>query len=124
MKLILLTFSIFFCNSMCLGESFKISIYYETLCPDSIRFFRYQFNRTYEDLLPYMDVDFIPYGHARHTWENGKWNIQCQHGQKECVGNRFHACALAQGNGKEKDVKFISCSMSATNPTSYLKLVE
>lgn len=40
------------------------------------------------------------------------------------MGNRFHACALAQGNGKEKDVKFISCSMSATNPTSYLKLMQ
>ena len=41
-----------------------VQVYYESLCPDSIRFIKNQLMPTYEKLGNYFDVEFVPYGKA------------------------------------------------------------
>ncbi|KAF2896206.1 hypothetical protein ILUMI_09965 [Ignelater luminosus] len=113
--------TLFYCFK-CEEETLKLSIYYETLCPDSIRFFRNQLNSTYEKIGSSIEVDFIPYGFATQYKADGKWTFHCQHGTRECSGNKYHACELAQENGEEKDVQFLDCSMRSRDPTSSKQL--
>jgi len=40
----------------------KLTVYYESLCPDSIRFITKQLYPTYQKLA--FDVEFVPYGKA------------------------------------------------------------
>jgi len=43
----------------------KVSVYYESLCPDSIRFLTNQFTPVYNQLgSSNIEVDFLPYGKA------------------------------------------------------------
>lgn len=41
-----------------------MAVYYESLCPDSIRFITTQLYPTYRELGLYIDVEFVPYGNA------------------------------------------------------------
>nr|CAI5854466.1 unnamed protein product [Callosobruchus analis] len=44
------------------AEGLPVSVYYETLCPDCIDFFRTQLKPTYDQLADYLDLDLIPFG--------------------------------------------------------------
>jgi hypothetical protein len=48
-------------------QRLPITIYYEALCPDSVKFFKDQLVPTYKDLGKYMDIEFVPYGHAHQV---------------------------------------------------------
>lgn len=44
--------------------------------------------------------------------------FRCQHGPSECRGNKLQACGLARLLGdNKKQVKFVNCVMSQTNPS-------
>jgi len=68
----------------------------------------------------YFDVEFVPYGKATTTGSSGSYEFTCQHGQKECDGNKMHACALKHINSTELKTEFIHCSMSAKSPPKAL----
>jgi interferon gamma-inducible protein 30 len=53
-----------------------------------------------------MDVTLLPYGNARKGPDG---SIQCQHGPKECTGNIWENCAIAQKPQFEDHWKFILC---------------
>ncbi|CAG7829263.1 unnamed protein product, partial [Allacma fusca] len=46
---------------------------------------------------------------------NGNYTFQCQHGPRECEGNKVHACALKY-LPEESQAAFINCSMSSSTP--------
>jgi hypothetical protein len=47
------------------GDAVKLSLYYESLCPDSINFIRFQLYPTWLLLTgEYLSIDFVPYGKA------------------------------------------------------------
>jgi interferon gamma-inducible protein 30/cytochrome c oxidase assembly factor 7 len=94
----------------------KVSVYYETLCPDSIRFITTQLYPAYKELPEYLELDFVPYGFADITSApNGTFSFSCHHGDEECYGNKVHACAIAQLEKEAADA-FVNCSMNQTNP--------
>ena len=87
-------------------------MYYESLCPYSRQFIREEVFPAYQALSDYFDVFFIAYGNADvsiqlsslHTrisisaqttgdMESG-FSIECQHGERECVGNVVQACTV------------------------------
>lgn len=46
------------------------------------------------------------------------WMFTCQHGPRECWGNKAQACGLAENKEQSKNVEFVNCMMSNFNPAS------
>jgi len=44
-----------------------LSVFYEALCPDSIKFFKEQLVPTYKVLGKYINLNFVPFGKARQV---------------------------------------------------------
>ncbi|KAM3967570.1 gamma-interferon-inducible lysosomal thiol reductase-like [Aphomia sociella] len=76
-------------------EKVNISVYYETLCADCKYFDNVNLKEVVEKLSPYLNIRTYPYGKAKMIkTDDGKLIFECQHGPKECYGNKLHACAL------------------------------
>ncbi|GLV31948.1 Gamma-interferon-inducible lysosomal thiol reductase 1 [Carabus blaptoides fortunei] len=105
------------CVALSIQDELKVSVYYESLCPDSVRFIKEQLTPTYKSLKSIFTADLIPYGKAIQNQENGKWVFQCQHGARECYGNKMQACALQQDVGDEKKIAFVDCVMRQNDPS-------
>nr|XP_027205503.1 gamma-interferon-inducible lysosomal thiol reductase-like [Dermatophagoides pteronyssinus] len=89
----------------------QISLYYETLCPDSRNFFRNQLYPTYEKLNRYMDVELVPFGNANVSYprHDNKPVFRCQHGPKECYGNRVQSCTIEMLKNTDLSIRFVHC---------------
>jgi len=96
------------------ADKLHVSIYYETLCYDSVKFIRKQLQPAFETLKEHLVINFIPYGKAFHkNEENGKISFQCHHGPNECFSNKIHACVLNTSLSTEEIIKFVSCSIGS-----------
>lgn len=49
---------------------------------------------------------------------NRHWYFACQHGPRECFGNKMQACSLQQNVTQAVHLKFINCVMSNPDPAS------
>ncbi|XP_013098672.1 GILT-like protein 3 [Stomoxys calcitrans] len=93
----------------------KVEVYYETLCPDSMRFIRNQLYRAMIDdsLLQFSELVFIPYGKVG-SWTDPSTNVTnlyCQHGRKECELNALHAC-IVEHNTIREQLDLITCLLN------------
>ncbi|XP_037775237.1 uncharacterized protein LOC119572288 [Penaeus monodon] len=108
-------------NNGTVANRVKVSVYFESLCSDSIKFFKNQLYPVWQDLQDIMDLEFIPFGKARATpTETGDYEFQCQHGPDECYGNRVMSCAqnsLPIGT----QVEFFQCMMTKRYPAFFGK---
>ncbi|CAD7084356.1 unnamed protein product [Hermetia illucens] len=97
----------------------KVQIYYESLCPDCIQFFKKQLQKSMreKDRLPYTDLELVPFGFAKIEQDPATNDlvIRCQHGDKECKVNALHACVL-ENSEPEAAFYAISCMMSSYPP--------
>merc|ERR1712154_383697 len=86
----------------------KLSVHYESLCGDSIRFVTKQLYPAWkhfgEDILK---VDLNPFGKA---------NVSLQHGPDECRGNKVQACILDKVSDPAEYVPLITCLMDSEFP--------
>ncbi|XP_056639384.1 GILT-like protein 1 [Diorhabda sublineata] len=123
----LVAVSVIICVTQC-TNALKVTVYYESLCPDSVRFIGRQLYPYWNDLVDYIDeMELVPYGKATHIFyqHNATFNLpayyefSCQHGQEECKGNKYQACALAQNKGKYVEVPLVFCIMRNRNPSSF-----
>lgn len=91
----------------------KLSVYFEALCPDSIKFIQRQLRPIYTDtdIGPHLDLDLVAFGHANVTDSD---QITCQHGPAECDGNRRMGCIIERHRGRRtrNAVLTIDCLMS------------
>lgn len=76
-------------NETAAADKVKLAVYYESLCPDSRRFFLDQLVPTFGQLGQIIEPLLVPFGHARVLGDN---KLVCQHGSRECEGNRLMAC--------------------------------
>lgn len=60
----------------------KVTVFYESLCPDSIRFIENQLLPNYDSLKEFITLDFVPFGKASvgiirnlNVFENEKKNL-------------------------------------------------
>lgn len=91
----------------------KVEVNLESLCPDSRRFVSKQLVPTFSELRDIMQVDIIAFGHARTLGQN---KMICQHGARECEGNRRMACIIARANGDQNlIVPTIGCLFTMGN---------
>ncbi|CAH1969832.1 unnamed protein product [Acanthoscelides obtectus] len=102
-------------------DTVKVSIYYEALCGDSIRFIAQQLHPNFPKLADYIDLDLVPYGKAVHSNIHGTYYFSCQHGPAECKGNVYQSCALSQNQGDRKNVEFVNCIMRR-NPDHFVNV--
>lgn len=72
----------------------KLSVFYETLCPDSKRFFLKQLVPNIGKIEKFVELELVPFGHARIL---SATKMTCQHGARECEGNRLDACIQHYG---------------------------
>lgn len=90
-----------------------VTVYYESLCPDSIRFYINQLYPTMQTKLSEsIDLSLVPYGKStHHKADNGTWLFECHHGERECYGNKVHACAIEKIPSKNERLKYLNCLM-------------
>ncbi|XP_053617903.1 GILT-like protein 2 [Plodia interpunctella] len=87
-----------------------VKYFYETFCPKCIKFER-QFENAINLLSTRLFIQTYPYGKSKITLKNGKVFIKCQHGRKECYGNKLHACVLKYFSNHTEAVLFNICMM-------------
>lgn len=100
-----------------------VTIYYESLCPDSAKFITEQvFPAVKGELRDYVDINWVPYGKSHFTTQGAEVIFDCHHGPNECYGNKVHACAIEhiQANSYQIEftresltLDFINCMMKA-----------
>lgn len=89
----------------------EVGVYFESLCPDSRRFFVDQLVPTYRKLGNIIQPKLIPFGHARTLGQN---KMICQHGPRECEGNRLMACILARNASDSAVIETFGCMFTRT----------
>ncbi|XP_052758242.1 gamma-interferon-inducible lysosomal thiol reductase-like [Galleria mellonella] len=95
----------------------NIKLYYECLCPDCRRFDSKELKKVVERLTPYLKIETYPYGNAKTSHINGKIEFKCQHGPKECYGNKLHACSLNIINNATDALLFNICMTDPEHPS-------
>ncbi|KAM7361948.1 GILT-like protein 1 [Cochliomyia hominivorax] len=110
LPVILVIFAFSICNGQISGEKLKVLVLYESLCPDSIRFMGRQLGPSYEELKDYIDISLVPFGKSQSKNNGGQFF--CQHGPRECLGNRQQSCVLQQTKDQLTQVKFAVCQMT------------
>lgn len=102
-----------------------VTVYYESLCPDSRKFFIQQLYPSLQgNLSGYVNLTLIPYGKSSFEQHGAEYKFTCHHGVKECLGNKIHACALknidegrkTNGLGYNRNaVGYINCLMDRSS---------
>ncbi|KRZ88538.1 GILT-like protein F37H8.5 [Trichinella sp. T8] len=73
-------------NTSQLDKKIKLTLLYETLCPDCQEFILNTLQRyVWKYGQDFVDFNLIPYGNARRTQLNNTWTIQCQHGPSDTL---------------------------------------
>nr|CAD7602344.1 unnamed protein product [Timema genevievae] len=91
-----------------------VTVYYESLCPDSVAFITRQLYPTWRLIGDYIYVKFVPFGKSKSNLLGG---FNCQHGPRECEGNAIQSCALSlMGQGSPEQVEFVNCIMGSRQP--------
>jgi len=75
------------------GQKVNVTVFYETLCPDSRHFVLRQLYPTWQKVPEIMDINYRPWGKAYFS-QDGPYSFTCQHGPTECEGNIVHNCAV------------------------------
>ncbi|KAK9886432.1 hypothetical protein WA026_016712, partial [Henosepilachna vigintioctopunctata] len=112
----------------------NVAVYYEALCPDSIKFFTKQLYPTLQkvNISQHVNLTLVPYGKSTTKRADNQITFECHHGEGECRGNKLQACALKHidnGNSSPEmgynkiTVAFINCLMDRVvrnkNDTEY-----
>lgn len=100
------------------ADKLKVTLFYEHLCPDSIRWVSNELMPNYNNLRDHIDIEFIPFGKARSI--NGGQSFECQHGPLECEGNMIQSCVLNQLPEQDRQVSYVGCQMNfAADPRGW-----
>eukprot|EP00009_Paramoeba_aestuarina_P017762 CAMPEP_0201540330 /NCGR_PEP_ID=MMETSP0161_2-20130828/70885_1 /ASSEMBLY_ACC=CAM_ASM_000251 /TAXON_ID=180227 /ORGANISM="Neoparamoeba aestuarina, Strain SoJaBio B1-5/56/2" /LENGTH=214 /DNA_ID=CAMNT_0047947791 /DNA_START=47 /DNA_END=691 /DNA_ORIENTATION=+ len=98
-----------------------ITVFYESLCPDSIGLITGSLNDAFTNVPELFYLQMFPYGNAETTKNpNGTYSFTCQHGPNECVGNQEEACVIFDFKVKEKYFPIIECMSAAKQPQNAL----
>lgn len=111
----------------CMGQAkVPVTVYYESLCPDSKAFITEQLTPALRSPLGmYVELQLVPYGKSTFNTQGSDTIFTCHHGPNECYGNKVHSCAIKNieadsfqaGKTKQsKTVDFIYCIMQRSFP--------
>ncbi|KAK3873596.1 hypothetical protein Pcinc_021401 [Petrolisthes cinctipes] len=101
----------------------KVSVYYESLCPDSRNFFVNQLYPVWVDLSDIIDLQLTSYGKTRELSGDGEqYEFRCQHGPRECASNVMLTCANHYITDRCLQIDFAHCVMRDFQGTKSGKL--
>lgn len=102
-------FGVFDAKSTNLTQSAPItlSVYYESLCPFSKKFFCEQLIPVYRKFGNQVKYELIPSGHTFKL--NPSDTFRCQHGPEECYRNKVQGCQVSNGKDLKQTLNFIIC---------------
>lgn len=108
-------------TTLTLALEVPVTVYFESLCPDSQKFIKDQFALVYSNstFQKYIKPQFVPWGHTNVT---GEETFSCQHGKGECDGNRLLSCGLQILPDDKTKVSYVTCIMAlnvTTNTTDF-----
>uniref|UniRef100_A0A2H8TWU5 Gamma-interferon-inducible lysosomal thiol reductase n=1 Tax=Melanaphis sacchari TaxID=742174 RepID=A0A2H8TWU5_9HEMI len=93
-----------------------VSIYYGSLCSDSVNLFKNQIGPSLVKFQKYVNFDFVPFGNADKKLFEGKWFFKCQNGLTECMKNKWQACSIHVLPSKLQILaNYLVCYMSSTS---------
>ncbi|XP_063370684.1 GILT-like protein 2 [Cydia amplana] len=95
-------------------DKVDLKLYYESLCEPCRTFHTKRLDPVFKEIGSYIDLKLYPYGNAERHERHGKTIIVCQHGKKECYGNKLHACAMYKLKDIHVASPYISCMMNGT----------
>jgi len=102
------------------SDKVTLDVYFEALCSDSRNFIDNQLGPQYESLSSFVELRLIPFGKASfEETSGGGFTFTCQHGPNECVGNKWHSCAIHLSDDIHQALNFTVCLMA--EPTAHLK---
>ncbi|XP_044259387.1 gamma-interferon-inducible lysosomal thiol reductase-like [Tribolium madens] len=101
---------------LCKQDLVKVSLYYESLCPFCRQFVTQELYPGYKKIKDFLLIDLVPFGKANVTKIDGNWEFKCQHGPKECLGNKIQACVLTKSFQKDSKIGFVYCMMNSSDP--------
>ncbi|GJQ82855.1 hypothetical protein Trydic_g2594 [Trypoxylus dichotomus] len=90
-------------------EKINIDIFYEALCLDSLNFIKHQVKPAWDEIKPFVNVNFVPFGKSVSFNDA---NFECQHGPRECEGNKVMSCAFRRIRDPSVMVHFVSCYLN------------
>jgi len=105
------------------AQPIKVTLYYESLCPDCKQFILYQLYPTYQALASsgILELKLVPYGNAREYKYGSQWVFYCQHGTAECTGNVIETCGIhVAKNNMSLVMPFVHCLEQYGPTMSYL----
>lgn len=94
------------------NEPINLTLFYETLCPDTRKFVLEELVPTYRSALQsHINLELVPFGNAKfHTDDNGQRKVECQHGEEECYGNRLQACYIVKYSPNiSRSLDYVNC---------------
>jgi len=106
------------------AQKVPVSVYYESLCPDSQAFITEQLYPAMKSPIgKFVDLKLIPYGKSNYTTQGSDTIFTCHHGPNECFGNKIHSCAIEhiqvnsyqnQHNRESLTLEYVTCLMQST----------
>lgn len=94
--------------------SVKLSLYYETICPDTRRFVLEQLEPTLQALgSEVINLELVPFGKATVHPDD---SVTCQHDEPECYGNRLQGCHQSlYSSGIQQSWALVRCMYEKDN---------
>lgn len=92
-----------------------LGVFFESRCPDSRQFVVEQLEPLVKnsEFASILELTLVPFGKARII---GQDNMICQHGPRECEGNRLMACVDKYGQNPVEVVSTIACIFNFGDP--------
>ncbi|EAR91679.2 gamma-interferon-inducible lysosomal thiol reductase (macronuclear) [Tetrahymena thermophila SB210] len=95
------------------NNKLDLEIYSEALCPDCQQFILGPLQKALNDdiILDYLNIKIYFYGNAEEVFDpqTKLFSYRCQHGPKECEGNRISNCIMNKINSIKKALELIIC---------------
>ncbi|XP_054714191.1 gamma-interferon-inducible lysosomal thiol reductase-like [Uloborus diversus] len=101
------------------AKKVSLDVYYETDCPDSMRFITHQLYPMFQEMEDIVDIKLVPYGKASENFNEvtRKYDFRCHHGPSECYGNTIQSCVISMYPETKDHLGFINCMESYPRPS-------
>jgi hypothetical protein len=83
-----------------------VEVYYETLNPQSRKFFLEELRPTFEHIRESITIDLIPFGRTKMNITGpNETTFECPNGEQQCLGNKIQVSFNMKTNSISKSIQ-------------------